>query len=407
MKGRRVPVFSLFRHITACLFLVVCLLISVSCSGGKSPDGGKEKHATEVTILPIQARDRPVVFEYVAQTQSSHQVEIRARVEGFLDRRAYTEGTMVKEGQVLFVMDKKPFQVKVDGAAAALAKQKASLETAKSNLERVKPLVAQNALSPKDLDDAKGNYEMAAAAVEQSRTDLAMAGLNLSYCTIVSPLHGMAGAALQQEGAYVSSANSALTTVAVLTPMWVNFSLSENEIKRYRDEVKEGRLIPPKNHHFEVEIVQVDGSVFPYPGRLTFAAPSYSAQTGTFLLRASVNNPAGELRPNQFVRARLKGSIRPKSITIPQRAIQQGAKGHYVWLVTKDGKAEMRPVTAADWYGNDIFITEGLRTGDQVVIDGGLTLHPGVQVKAKPIGQERPLPVARIPSAAEIGKKRN
>lgn len=101
----------------------------------------------------------------------------------------------------------------------------------------------------------------------------------------------------------------------------------ENEIKRYRDEVKEGRLVPPKNHHFEVEIVQVDGSVFPYPGRLTFAAPPYSAQTGTFLLRASVNNPAGELRPNQFVRARLKGSIRPKSITIPQRAIQRGVQG--------------------------------------------------------------------------------
>lgn len=248
---------------------------------------------------------------------------------------------------------------------------------------------------------------MAAAAVEQAKTDLAMAELNLSYCTIVSPLTGMAGAALQQEGAYVSSANSALTSVAVLSPMWVNFSLSENEIKRYQDEVKEGRLHPPKNHHFEVEIVQVDGSRFPYSGRLTFVAPSYSAQTGTFLLRASVNNPAGELRPNQFVRARLKGSIRPKSLTIPQRAIQQGAKGHYVWLVTKDGKVEMRPVTAGDWYGNDIFISEGLRPGDQVVVDGGLTLHPGAQVKAKPMGMEAPLPAARIPSATDTGKKRN
>jgi membrane fusion protein (multidrug efflux system) len=232
-----------------------------------------------------------------------------------------------------------------------------------------------------------------------------MAGLNLSYCTVVSPISGIVGAALQQEGAFVSSANSSLTTVAVLSPMWVNFSISENEMQRYHDEVKAGRLVRPKNHNYDVEIVLVNGSVFPHPGRLTFAAPSYSAQTGTFLLRASVDNPQGELRPNQFVRVRLKGAIRPKSITIPQRAIQQGAKGHYVWVVTKDGKAKLRPVTVGDWYGNDIFISEGLRAGDQVVVDGGLTLHPDEQVVAKPVGQGGPPPAARVPSAAGTARK--
>ena len=407
MKGGRGPVFRLVYNAAACSFLAVCMLIFGGCSGEKNPDGGKGKHVTEVTILPVVARDRPVVFEYVAQVQSSHQVEIRARVEGFLDRQAYTDGTMVKEGQALFELDKKPFQARYDGAAAALSKQKAALETARSNLERVKPLVAQNALSPKDMDDAKGNYEMAAAAVEQSKTELAMAGLNLSYCTIVSPISGVAGAALQEEGAFISSANSSLTTVAVLSPMWVNFSLSENEIKRYQDEVKEGRLIRPKNHSYDVEIVLVNGSIFPHIGRLTFAAPSYSAQTGTFLIRASVDNPKGELRPNQFVRVRLKGAIRAKSITIPQRAIQQGAKGHYVWAVTKEGKAKLQPVTAGDWYGNDIFISDGLRTGDRVVVDGGLMLRPDEQVVAKPIGQETPPPAARVPSPAGTAKKTN
>ena len=349
-----------------------------------------------------------MVFEHVAQTQSSHQVEIRARVDGFIDRRAYTEGAMVKEGQVLFIMDKKPFQAKVDGAAAALSKQKAALETARANLERVKPLAAQNALSAKDLDDARGNYEGSAAAVEQAMTELATAKLNLSYCTVVSPVNGMASAALQQEGAYVSSANnsSSLTTVAVLSPMWVNFSLSENELKRYSDAVAHGRLRPPKGHNFEVEIVLVDGSIFPQTGRITFAAPSYSAQTGTFLLRASVDNPKGALRPNQFVRARLKGAMRTKSITIPQRAIQQGAKGHFVWVVTKDDKVELRPVTAGEWYGNDIFITDGLSAGDQVVVDGGLTLSPGDKVSAKPVARESSPPAAGGSSGSGTVKSR-
>jgi membrane fusion protein, multidrug efflux system len=211
------------------------------------------------------------------------------------------------------------------------------------------------------------------------------AKLNLSYCTIASPVTGITGAAQQQEGAYVNPLNSQLTTVAVLSPMWVNFSLSENEMKKYRAQVAGGQLHPPEDDDYTIEVVLVDGSIFPYTGRITFAAPSYSAQTGTFLIRASVDNPDGRLRPNQYVRARLKGAIRPNAILVPQRAVQQGAKGHFLWVVNTEGKTELRPVVIGDWYGDDVFITEGLRAGDQVVVDGGLTLRSGVPVTAKPL----------------------
>ena len=369
------------RHLLAAL-AAACTLLAAASGCSKHAEKKVERPAT-VTVVTVAPRDLPVSFEYVAQTQSSHQVSIQARVSGFLDKRVYTEGAIVKAGDVLFLMDKKPFQTQVSGAMAALARQRAAMETARLNLERTRPLAALKALSQKDLDEATGNFESYAAAVEQAKSQLETAQLNLSYCTITSPVTGITSAAQQQDGTYISSQNSQLTTVAVLSPIWVNFSLSENEIQRYRDQVARKLLIPPKNGNYEVDIIMVDGSLFPHKGRITFAAPSYNAQTGTFLLRASVANPAGLLRPNQYVRARLKGAIRPNAIVVPQRAVQQGGKGHFVWVVGKDGKAEHRPVTVGEWHGNDWFVAEGLRAGDRVVVDGGLTLQPGAPVTAK------------------------
>ncbi|ABQ26839.1 efflux RND transporter periplasmic adaptor subunit [Geotalea uraniireducens] len=366
------------------VFTVAALCLAALLAGGchKKEQAAAPPPPT-VTVTEVVAKDTPITFEYVAQTQSSRQVNIQARVSGFLDKRVYTEGAIVKAGDILFLMDKKPFQAQLDGAAAALARQKAAMETARLNLERTKPLTAQNALSQKDLDDATGAFESAAAAVEQAKADLQTQQLNLSYCTIASPTTGITGAAIQQDGAYINAMNSQLTTVAVLSPIWVNFSISENELKRYRDQVAKGEIRSPRYDNYDIEVVLVDGSIFPHTGRITFAAPSFDAKTGTFLIRASVANPKGILRPNQYVRARMKGAIRPKAITIPQRAVQQGAKGHFVWVVNKERKAESRPVVVGDLMGDDWFITEGLRPGDRVVVDGGLALRPDVVVTVK------------------------
>ena len=339
-----------------------------------------------VTVMEVVQKDVPVSFEYVAQTQSSHLVNIQARVSGFLDKRMYTEGAVVKEGQVLFQMDPKPFQVQLDQAKAALARQEAALETARLNLERTKPLTEQTALSQKDLDDAMGQYQSAAAATEQAKAQVESAKLNLSYTTITSPVNGVSSSARQTDGTYINPENSLLTTVAVLSPIWVNFSISENELYKYRDQVAKGLLRTPEYKDYGVEIILVDGSIYPYIGKMTFAEPSYNAQTGTFLIRATVHNPEGVLRPNQYVRARLKGAVRPHAILVPQRAVQQGSRGHFVWVVGKESKVEQRPVVVGDWYGDDWFIDEGLRSGEQVVVDGSLTLRPGMTVTVKPHG---------------------
>jgi len=363
--------------------LVVVAVLAISGCGRKASGPPQATGPLEVTSVTVTPRDAPAVFEFVAQTQSSRQVNIQARVSGFLEKRVYTEGSVVKEGQVLFLMDQRPFQVQVDAHAAELAKQQASLDMARANLERTKPLAEQDALSQKDLDDATGQFHAAEAAVEGAIAKLESAKLDLSYCTIFSPVAGITGAAQQQDGTYISPQNSLLTTVAVLSPIWVNFSLSENELQRYRDEAAKGLLRAPASGEYEVEVVLPDGSLFPYTGRITFASPSYSAQTGTFMLRASVDNPDGVLRPNQYVRARIKGATRPSAILVPQRAVQQGAEGHFVWVVGKGDTAEERPVVVGTWLGDEWFISEGLHAGDRVVVDGFLGLRAGAPLSVK------------------------
>jgi membrane fusion protein (multidrug efflux system) len=375
--------------------LALALLMSLAIGSllaacGRGPSGPPARPTPDVTTVTVVPRDIPVTFEFVAQTQSSQSVNIQARVSGFLDRRVYTEGAVVKAGQVLFLMDPKPLQAQVDAAQAALNNAQASLEVAKFDLDRTKPLAEQNALSQKDLDDANGQYLSSKANVDQARANLESAKLNLSYATITSPITGVTGSAVVADGTYVSASNSQLTTVSVLSPMWVTFSLSEAEALQYRDEVDRGLLKRPPGDQYAVEVVMADGSIFPEIGHITFTDPAYNSQTGTFTVRVQLTNPQGRMRPNQFVRARVKGAVRPNALVVPQRAVQQGPKGHFVWVVDKDSKVEMRPVGVGSWIGDDWQITQGLEPDSVVVVDGALSLTSGAVVKPRPLPAATP-----------------
>jgi membrane fusion protein (multidrug efflux system) len=335
----------------------------------------------EVSVVTVTPRDTPVTFEYVGQTQSSRQVQIVARVNGFLERRVYTEGSVVKAGQTMFLQDPRPFQVQLDAAKAELAAQQARWQTAKDDLARVKPLAARNALSQKDLDDATGREQAAAAAVDIARAHVEQAKLNLSYTTITTPVTGLSSYAKVQDGQYVNATDGQLTYVAQLDPIWVNFSISENDILRLRGEEKAGRLKLPAQRQYDVELVLADGTTFPARGRITFANADYDQKTGTFLARATLPNPDSALRPGQFVRVRVGGAVRPDAILVPQEAVLQGANGHFVVVVDKENRAQIRPVQVGPWNGNDWFITEGLAAGDVVIVEGVARVSPGAPVK--------------------------
>ncbi len=368
--------------------LPIIFLSAFGCEKREAARSQQEQRPVDVAAITVNPKDVPVTYEYIAQVQSSRQVSIQARVNGFLERRVYTEGAIVKEGQILFLMDQKPFKVQLEQAKAALARQQAAFDVARQNLARVKPLAAANALSQKDLDDATGQFQSAAAAVEQAKATVEQAKLNLSYTVITSPVTGITSSAEQADGTYLNPSNSQLTTVTVISPAYVNFSISENDRLRYRDQVAKGLLIEPKDRKYIAEVVLADGSIYPHMGKVTFADPSFNARTGTFLIRSTVENPDGLLRPNQYVRIRLKGALRPNAILVPQRAVQQGSKGHFVWVVDKDDKAELRPVVVGEWHENDWFIYEGLHTGDRVVVDGVLPLRPGTPVKVNTLAEK-------------------
>lgn len=343
-----------------------------------------QRPAPVVSVLTIQPQTIPYVATYVAQTESSRQVDIVARVSGYLDKIAYQEGELVKAGQVLFQIDPKPFQVQLDAANGELKAQQARLSTATANLNRIRPLAAQNALPQADLDRAQGEFDASTAAVYSAQAKVREAELNLGYTTIRAPVTGLTSRSLQREGAYINSLaeTARLTYVAALDPIWVNFSISQNGIGRYREMLAKKQVVAPKNQEFEVEVVLPDGSVYPDRGRISFADPSFSQDTGSFLVRAVLPNTRRDLRPGMFVTALVKGAVRPDAIVVPQLAVQQGSNGHLVYVVNDTGVAEVRPVIVGDYQGErDIVILQGLKAGDRVVVDNVLKVVPGQPVK--------------------------
>ena len=388
------------------LFFGLLILLATGLSGcGEKNDGAHTRQGIPVTVMTVTPRDVPIDIKFVGTTESSHQVEIRARVEGFLEKKTFEEGGKVKAGQTLFQIDRRPFEASLQQARGALAQQEAKLVNAEATLKRVRPLAEKNAVSQKDLDDAVSDEKTSRAAVFAAQGNVQDAELKLSYTTITSPIDGLAGRAKQQEGSYISVGQSSLLTyVAKIDPIWVDFSISENENLKLMDHLAKGLFKMPKGSDFEVEVHMADSSVFPHKGRLNFADPSYNSETGTYEVRAEIPNPINSpkvIRPGQFVRVHLLGGIRPNGILIPRMAVNQGAQGFFVWIAEKDGKAEFRAVQIGDWQGNDVFINSGLAAGDRVILDNLLKMSPGapITINAAPAAGNA-APAGAKPSAA-------
>lgn len=365
---------------SVCLVGLLVIMMLAGCAKEKQAPA---RVAPEVTVVNVTPSTIPVVMDFVAQAESSHQVNIVARVSGFLEKILYREGDIVRAEQVLFLMDQKPFLAQVAAAKGEVENREAQLWTAKANLDRIKPLAEQDAASKSDLDNAIGAVKSAEASLYEAKARLDKAELDLGYTTIKSPVTGVSSRSLLREGAYLTpmGSSSLLTYVAQLDPIWINFSVSQNEMSSTQTEASKGMLILPKDSSYEVEIELSDGAKYPHKGRLIFGDPSYSQETGTFLVRAEVPNPKTVLRPGMFVKARLKGATRPNAIVVPQKAVQQTPNGHVVFVVSEKGTAEVRPVIVGDWVGQDWHIKQGLKAGDRVIVEGFQRIAPGLPVK--------------------------
>lgn len=360
--------------------LLLCLLVS-SC-GNDSTEPARPP--TEVTTIVIKPHTIPADFEYVGVAQSSHLVEIRARVEGYLDKIAYAEGSFVNLGDLLFQLDQKPFQTALESAKSELAKQEAVLWNATRAKERLEPLVKKNAASQRDLDDAISRELAAQADVSSAKSSIVQAELNLGYTTITTPISGLTGPSKFREGALITpGTNGLMTTVSVIDPIWVNFSVSEGDLLKGDRDIKKKSLVMPLNMNFDVQIILADSTVLPDMGKVDFADPSLNQGTGTMNVRAVLPNPLGVLRPGQFVRVLLSGAVRPNAVTIPQRAVLQGKKGMFVYVVDKDSYAQIRFIDPGTWYKDDWIIKRGLEAGEVVIVDGVNKIQPGAKVIVK------------------------
>ena len=364
------------------ILILVCMVLAVYCLAGCKKEEVKTPPPPEVNTITVTPKTIPVEVSFVAQVESAHQVEIVARVNGFLEKILYTEGEVVKKGQKMFLMDQKPFNAQVEAARGSLANNKAQLWTAQANLNRIKPLVKLDAASKSDLDNTTGAVQAAQAAVHQAEARLEQAELELSYTEIKSPVEGVSGEAKAREGAYLSiGPGGDLSYVAQLDPVWVNFSVSQNQMAKNRAEIDAGRIIPPPDKEYTVEVYLSDASLYPHSGNVNFVDPTFNSETGTFLIRAELPNPDTVLRPGMFVKAVVKGATRPNALTVPQRAVQQTPNGHVVFMVNKEGKAEVRPVIVGTWVEQDWVIEKGLNPEEQVITDGFMRLTPGIPVK--------------------------
>lgn len=354
------------------------LIFMTSCSGKNEPP---PPPPVEVTTVTVQRNTIPYVYESVGYAASSHPVEIRARVEGYLEAISYTEGEKVTIGQIMFKLDQRPFVAALEQAQGLLAKERALLWNAQQAVDRLTPLYAKHAASKKDLDDATASLLASQASVDAAKANVDTAEINLSYTVITAPLTGMAGKSNFREGALISPGpNNLLTNVDALDPIWVYFNLSDNERLKMEKEVKAHTLIMPKDENFDVEVILSDGSLFPARGKVNFAAPTYDQRTGTLSLRAQLPNPNNLIRPGQFLRVKVLGAVRPNAIYIPQKSLLEGKNGMYAYVV-REGKATIQNVEVGDWYGDNWIITEGLKEGNQVIVDGVNKVSQGSPVK--------------------------
>lgn len=373
---------SIYGRILGGLTLSFILLITLNITGCKKEEVKAPPAPVEVNAIKIEPRTIPVETSFVAQAESSHRVDIVARVNGFLDKILYQEGSVVKRGQKMFLMDQKPYRAQVAASQAAMEKNEAQLWIAQSNLNRIKPLVELDAASKSDLDNAIGAVKSAEAAVHQAQAQLEQAELNLSYTVIRSPVDGVSGESLAREGAYLTAGlGGHLSYVAHVDPIWVDFSVSQNQLAKGRAQAAAGEIIPPPNKEYTVTLELSEGDTYSHTGKVSFVDPSFNQDTGTFLVRAELPNPEGRLQPGMFVKAILSGMKRPNTLLVPQRAVQKTSDSHVVFVVNSKGAAEPRSVIVGAWVGNDWVIKKGLKPGEMIITDGFQRLAPGMPVK--------------------------
>ena len=364
-----------------CGWLALALLPGCKQEAGSAP----APPVPEVGIVVATAQDVPDEPEFIGQAESSRPVEIRSQVTGILKQWYFKEGRDVKKGDRLYQIDPVPFHAAMLSAKAKVAQSEARLVQANQNLTRVKPLLAEQAVSTKDVDDAVAEQLAAKAALEGAKAELVKAKFDLDNTLILAPIDGMIERTRVYEGRLVSAQTDLLTMIQQVDPMYVIVSAPESFLLKGRRDTDAKRIQHPGVYQLRGVLTFVDGTTYQHEGVLDLLDVGLKTDTGSRQARVVFPNPDRVLLPGQFVRVRFKGTLKTGAILVPQRAVQQGAKGSIVFVVGKDDKVEMREIMATSWQGNQWMVEEGLRVGDRIIVEGLHKIAPGAPVKPVPV----------------------
>ncbi|MEI8013355.1 MAG: efflux RND transporter periplasmic adaptor subunit [Nitrospira sp.] len=378
------------------LTLSILCLVAVFFTGCERKDAVSAS-APDVLVTEVVQRDVPIIAEGVGTTAGIVDAQIRAKIQGYLLSRNYTEGSFVKAGDLLFKIDARTYQASFDQLKGELARAEAAYKKTQLDVARDTPLAKQGAVSQKELDDSVQANEANKASVFAAKANLEKAKLNFDWTNITSPVDGVAGIANAQIGDLIME-NTVLTTVSQVDPIKVLFPISEKMYLRFAERIQRAAANPTGDQppRADLELILVDGSVYPHKGKVALPDRQVDVKTGTITIVSYFPNPGNMLRPGQYAKVRATIETLHDALVIPQRAVQELQGTYHVAVVEADNKVAIRTVKPGVRIGTQWVITSGLNLGDRVIVEGLQKVRSGIVVSPKPV------PAEPIPTVPEV-----
>ena len=353
--------------------LALLVLVQLAACQGEEEQARQGGKGPLVSVFHVEAKDRPWPAQYQAQASGSRSVEVRARVQGIIEKRLYDEGAFVKEGQLLFQIERDQYEAQVQQAQA-------QYDSAAREWQRIRPLYEKNAVSQKDRDNARAAYDSARAALREAK-------INLDYCQVVSPVSGYSSKENYTPGNLVSN-NSLLTYVEQTDPMYIDFSIAAPERMRRQQLAAEGRLRFPEKNIYKARLRLLDGSMSPVEGVINFIDSRVQPTTGVIKARATFDNSTGSIMPGQYVRIFMEGDILVDAVLIPQKSLLITQKGSFVLAVGENNIVKSVPVTVSETIGDMYLVDSGLKGGEVTISEGLIKARPGQPVTPQEQGAQ-------------------
>ncbi len=368
------------------ILCAIGFVVVLAACGKPEPPKPAARPPALVQVVASRAETVPVIQEHVGRVAAFRSVEVRARVEGILEKRHFVEGSDVRRGQLLYTIDPTPYRTVLNDARAEVARAEANLANARSREQRYAPLVRENAISRQDYDDAVTAVKQNEALLASARGAVERAEINLGYTRVLANESGRIGATLVPEGRLVGKGEAThLATIDRLEPVYVNFTMADRDALIFRRAMSAGE-IREADGGSKARVFLPDGTQYDQLGKLDFTESKVDPNTGTISLRAVMPNPGTSLLPGMYVRVEFIAAQRPGTVLVPQKAVLKTPTGHVAWVITRDGKAERRDLVVGTWLRDDWIVEKGLGAGESVVVEGHQRLQPGVPVKVVPWG---------------------